>query len=608
MPRLFGWVGKVVEVDLSSGGIKTLTLDAEVYDKVLGGEGLAAYFIYKNFHEIRGPLDPSNIIVFASGPLTSEIIPQSGRLSAAFISPLTGIFGATHIGTRFAYELKRAGYDAVIVKGASEKPVYIYIEGDHVEIRGAEKYWGLDIMETVNSIKKDLGDPSIKAIAIGPAGEHLVKFSTIANEEGIGGRTGGGAVMGSKKLKAIVVKGVEDISMADPEGLRRYVRDLNVKLASSTRGASFRRYGSAGTVNLYHQIGNLPIKNFAWGRWNDDEVFKISGEKLTETFLKRPFPCTTCPVACKRYVEVKPGSKYFPGGFRGLGPEYETLALLGSNLLNSDLEAMIKINELCDKLGLDTMSTGNVIGFIFEAAEKGLINKEVDGLRLEWGNADTIIKLVQKIAYRDGIGDLLAEGVRRVSERIGGREFAMHIKGLEVPAHDGRAFFAHALSFMTMNRGADHLGFTHIPWRGIPIPELGINARTDRYNESDEMVDIVINIQNLMVVYDSLTMCKYAHFAGLTITDIINLLKLTTGKDYTVEKILEIGGRIWKIERWINNQLGITRKDDVLPPRMLTPHEKRDDTKIPRIVEKWLPLYYRKRGLTEDGIVKELDI
>ena len=604
---IFGWVGKILYVDLSAGKTWIEDISDDVYDKVLGGEGLAAYIIYKRFRDIKGPLDPSNILVFASGPLTSELIPQSGRVSIGFISPLTGVWGSTHVGTRFGYEIKRAGFDAIVILGRAEKPVYVYVSDGFVDIRDAGKYWGLDIIETINSIRRDLGDNSVRALAIGPAGERLVKFATIANEEGIGGRAGGGAVMGSKNLKAIVVKGTRPIEFAYPEELRRYVRDLNIRLGSSARGVSLRKFGSAGSVGIYHEIGNIPIRNFLWGRWDDNEVFKITGETMAKTILERPFPCTTCPVACKRFVRVKPG-KWFESEFRGLGPEYETISLFGTNLLISDLEAIAKMNELCDRLGLDTISTGNVIGFIFEAAERGLINKEVDGLRLEWGNADTVVRLIQKIAYREGIGDLLAEGVKRVSEKIGGREFAVHVKGLEMPAHDGRAFFAHALSFMTINRGADHLGWPHMPWRGIAVPELGINARDDRYNESEEVVDIVIKMQNLMTVYDSLVMCKYAFTAGLTVTDIINLLKYATGREYTVNKLMEIGDRIWKIERWIDNQLGVTSKDDKLPQRMLTPHANRSDTKVPSIVEKWLPIYYKKRGLTEDGRIKELDV
>jgi len=604
---IFGWVGKILYVDLSAGKIWIEDVSDDVYDKVLGGEGLAAYIIYKRFRDIKGPLDPSNILVFASGPLTSELIPQSGRVSIGFISPLTGVWGSTHVGTRFGYEIKRTGFDAIVILGRAEKPVYVYVSDGFVDIRDAGKYWGLDIIETINSIRRDLGDNSVRALAIGPAGERLVKFATIANEEGIGGRAGGGAVMGSKNLKAIVVKGTRPIEFAYPEELRRYVRDLNIRLGSSARGVSLRKFGSAGSVGIYHEIGNIPIRNFLWGRWDDNEVFKITGETMAKTILERPFPCTTCPVACKRFVRVKPG-KWFESEFRGLGPEYETISLFGTNLLISDLEAIAKMNELCDRLGLDTISTGNVIGFIFETAERGLINKEVDGLRLEWGNADTVVRLIQKIAYREGIGDLLAEGVKRVSEKIGGREFAVHVKGLEMPAHDGRAFFAHALSFMTINRGADHLGWPHMPWRGIAVPELGINARDDRYNESEEVVDIVIKMQNLMTVYDSLVMCKYAFTAGLTVTDIINLLKYATGREYTVNKLMEIGDRIWKIERWIDNQLGVTSKDDKLPQRMLTPHANRSDTKVPSIVEKWLPIYYKKRGLTEDGRIKELDV
>lgn len=276
------------------------------------------------------------------------------------------------MGTRFAYELKRAGLDAVVVRGGrAERPVYIYIEEGQADIRDASRYWGgLDIIETVNALRRDLNDQSIKALAIGPAGgEHLVKFSTIANEEGIGGRAGGGAVMGSKNLKALVVKGTRPIEYAYPEELRRYVRELNVKLGSSARGGvSLRKFGSAGSVGIYNEMGNIPVRNFAWGgRWDDNEVFKITGETMAKTILERPYPCTTCPVACKRFVRVKPG-KWFDKEFKGLGPEYETISLFGTNLLISDLEAIARMNEECDRLGLDTISTGNVIGFIFEAA------------------------------------------------------------------------------------------------------------------------------------------------------------------------------------------------------------------------------------------------
>jgi len=586
---LGGYTGKILEVDLSKERIKEVKLSPEVYRKYIGGAGLAAYIIYKRLKDIRDPLQV---------PFT--------RITVAAISPLTGIWGEAHAGTRFANELKKAGFDAVVITGKAEKPVYLYLRDGEAEIRDATKYWGMGIPQTIEAIRRDLDDPTLQAMAIGPAGENLVKFALIANEEGFAGRTGMGAVMGSKNLKAIVAKGSLEVPVANPEELKAFVKELVKKIAKAGEGS--RKYGTAGAVRAHHAIGNLPIKNFLWGRWDDEKIYKISGEYLAEKYLKRPFACTFCPIACKRYVEVKDG-KYLKE-FRGLGPEYETIGLLASNLLLDDMEALIKANYLCDMYGLDTISTGNVIGFFFELAERGIVDKNLEDLTLEWGNAETIHKLIEKIAYRDGIGDILAEGVKKAAKKLGGEEFAVHIKGLEMPAHDGRAFWSHGLSFATMNRGADHLAAPHVPYKGVGIPELGIPGKTERYDDSDDLIRTVIIMQNLMTLYDSLVMCKFAWMmsgGAFTFTDLSKLMYLVTGNEYTPQDLERIGDRIWKLQRRINNELGVTSKDDNLPIRMLTPHANRDDTKVPPI-EKWLPKYYKMRNLTEDGRVKDEDL
>jgi len=601
--KLYGYSGKILYVDLTKEKIGEENLDYNLLTKIIGGSGLASYIIYRKLSEIKHPEDPSNILVFATGPLTLEEVPNSGRITVASLSPLTGIWGETHIGTRFAIELKKAGFDAIVVSGKAEKPMFIYINDGNVELKDASKYWGKDIIETIHEIRKDLNDPSLKILTIGPAGERKVKISIIANEEGFGGRCGLGAVMGSKNLKAVVVKGSNKISIAYPSELKEYVKNLVKKLLQG--GTNLRKYGSAGGVKGYHLIGNLPIKNFTLGRWDDAKVHNISGESIAQKYLKAPFACTFCPVSCKRLLEVRNGKYYRE--FKGIGLEYETVALLGSNLLIDDLEAIIKSNDLCDRLGIDTISVGNLIGALFEAAEKGLISKEIDGLRLEWGNAEAVHELIRKIAYREGIGDILAEGVKKASEKLGFKELAVHVKGLEIPAHDGRAYFSHALSFATMNRGGDHLGWPHMPYRGFAAPEIGISAKQNRYDDSIDMVETVIKMQNLMIVFDSLVLCKYAFTSGLTVTDILNLLKYVTGREFTADDLMSIGDRIWKIQRKINNELGVTRKDDVLPPKLLTRHANRDDTKVPPINE-WIPIYYKLRNLDEDGIVRSLDI
>lgn len=600
-----GYVGKILEVDLSKKETKEVELPPEVYRKYIGGAGLAAYIIYKRLKDIKDPLHESNVLVFAPGPMEVDGVPFT-RITVASISPLTGIWGEARAGTRFANEIKKAGFDAVVITGKAEKPSYLYIHDGEVEIRDATKYWGMGIPQTLEGIRKELNDPTLQGMAIGPAGENLVKFALIANEEGFAGRCGMGAVMGSKNLKAIVAKGSLEVPVAYPDELKAFVKELVKKLAKA--GEASRKYGTAGGVKPYHAIGNLPIRNFLWGRWDDEKIHKISGEYLAEKYLKHPFACTFCPIACKRYVRIKDG-KYFKE-FEGLGPEYETIGLLASNLLLDDMEALIKANHLCDVYGLDTISTGGVIGFLFEAAEKGLVDKNLEGLNLEWESAETIHKLIEKIAYREGIGDILAEGVKKAAEKLGGEEFAVHIKGLEMPAHDGRAFWSHGLSFATMNRGACHLGLPHVPYKGVSLPEFGIQGKTNRYDDSEEMIRTVIIMQNLMTLYDSLVLCKFAWGntgGAFSFTDLSKLMSLVTGDEWTPQDLEKAGDRIWKLQRRINNELGITSVDDKLPLRMVTPHANRDDTKVPPI-EKWLPKYYELRNLTEDGKVKDEDL
>ncbi|MGC8622164.1 MAG: aldehyde ferredoxin oxidoreductase family protein [Caldisphaera sp.] len=583
---MFGYFNKMLYIDLNEEKIEELNINDEVYKKYIGGSGLISYFL-------STMPDVKDLLILTVGPLTLDNVPNGGRVVIGFVSPETGLFGETHIGTRFAVELKKCGYDGIIIKGKEKIPSYIYIANDKVNIYDAKKYWGMDILQTISSIRNDLNDKNLKIIAIGPAGERKVKFSVIGNEEGLGGRTGGGAVMGSKNIKAIVIKGNKEIPIAHPNELKELNKKLINKLLKG--GEGLRKNGTGGGLANYYSLGNIPIKNFYLGYWNDESINKITGLTLVKNYSGVPFACSLCPIACKKMVTVK-GGKYFDSEVKVRGPEYETLTMLGSNLMIDDLEAIIKGNELCDNLGLDTISTGNVIGFIFELAEKGLIDKEIDGIELSWGNAESMLKLIKKIAFREGIGDVLAEGVKAISEKFGGKEFAVQVKGLENPAHDGRAFFAHALSIATMNRGADHLGWAHLPYRGFSIPELNIYSSKNRYEDDENFIKNTIKIQNLMIVYDSLVICKYALMAGLTITDILDLLYHITGLKYMPEDLIRIGNEIWLLQRKINVNLGMKIDDDYLPPRMLHPHSGRQDTKVPPI-EKWMPIYYKFRGL-----------
>ena len=436
--------------------------------------------------------------------------------------------------------------------------------------------------------------------AIGPAGERLVKFASIIFGIGKAGRSGMGAIMGSKNLKAIAVKGTGKIPVAQEAELLKFARELQKQLARSPAAQGLRKFGTGGGMAAYYHIGNIPIKNHSEGLWDEDKIDKISGRTMSQTLLDRVTPCCNCVIGCKRTVHVKEG-KY--ACLKADGPEFETLCMLGSNLLNDDLQLIIKANDLCNRLGMDTISTGGVIAFAIEAYEKGLLTKEeTQGLELKWGPSDAIIKLIELIANRQGIGDLLAEGVREASERLGreSEKFAVHIKGLEVPAHNPRAFFGHALSYATMNRGACHLAWPHNPDRGRLVPEIGITKQTDRFQSKGKAI-IVKKMQDLMEVFDLLIICKYAISAGLTVSHVITLLELVTGKKISVNELMKIGERSFNLKRILNVNWGISSKDDKLPQRLLKPLEGGTNQQVPDM-DLMIQEYYECRGWTREGI------
>ncbi len=603
--KLYGCWGKIAYVNLSEGTVKVIEIHENDIKLFLGGTGLGAKILYELVQNPGSldPLSPENPLILLTGPLTGTPFPSSGRFGVVAKSPLTGIFGESTAGGFWGPELKFAGFDGIVVIGRAKEPVYITIFDDEVSIRKAEHLWGKDTLETEEIIRKDHGDSRIKVACIGKGGENLVRFASIICDGGrAAGRCGLGAIMGSKKLKAIAVRGTKKVEYAHEDKLNEHCRELLRKVAQSAYATNARKYGTAGYVLVGYKYGDVPIKYWAKGTW--DEIDKISGQEMVRKGLvKKPQACFNCPIACGRYVEITSGPY---AGVKGHGPEYETVASIGSLCLLSDIEAIAKANELCTRYGLDTISLGSVIAFAMECYEKGLIAaSDLGGIRLEWGNAEAVLKLIDLIANREGIGDILALGVKEASKYIkSSEEFAIHVKGLEVPMHDPRAWDSLALQYATMPRGACHTALAYTIDRGVVINELGFTkefvSKLNRFSHVGKP-RIVKIMQDYMGVFDCLVICKFLIFAGVEPSEIARALTYTTGWEFSKDKLLEIGERVFNLKRVFNVACGISRKDDTLPKRLLTPLSNGGAEGHRPNIEAMIDEYYRLRGWDKEG-------
>jgi len=596
-----GYTGHVLRIDLSKGSIRVLE-DAYIneYESFIGGSGLAAKILFDEVKLGIDPLGPQNKMIFMAGPLTGTKMPAN-RYAVVGKSPLTGIYGES-TSSYWGSQLKMAGYDGIIFEGSAKDPVYLWINDGDVEIRDASHLWELTVHEVGKVLKKEIKEKGFGALSIGPAGERLARLAGIIEcyHGNAAARCGLGAVMGSKNLKAVVTRGTSVVKVADKKRFIGLLRGILKILAQNSE--SWRLYGTAAGVRPAEAIGDLPIKNWTVGSWPDGAK-KISGETMTETILRRPAPCHGCPVACKRDIEIKEGPYV---GTEGNGPEYETIGALGSMLLIDNLEAVAYGNYLCTAYGIDTISCGGVLAFAAECYEKGVITKyDTEGLDLTWGNSKHFIKLIEMIGERRGIGRLLGEGSRIASQKLGqgSYRFAIHVKGMELPCHDPRAYESLAIMYATANRGADHLsGLSYCLERGLTVPELGYTSILDRF-VTEGKAEMVIKMQNFMSVMDSLIMCKFHFQCGVTYTHISQILSAVTGIDWTVEKLQEVGERIYNLKRLFNVREGISRKDDTIPQRILTKHTTESGAKdhVPDL-ERMLDEYYQIRGWNQEGI------
>ena len=575
--------GKVLKVNLSDGSSEEIEIEESLYHDFLGGSGLAAKLFFDNKGWEVDPLSPENPFMIMLGPLSGLVLPGVSRLSICARSPLTKIWGESCMGGHFAPQLKGTGYDGIIVTGASENPVYLMVTEEGAEIRDASHLWGKDTYETEDMLKKEAGSKLAQVICIGPAGENLVKYACVMNDKGsTSGRGGMGAVMGSKKLKAVVALGKLKPPVADEEGLKQIRKRLNEAIKYSLVAESLRSFGSNVHMTYGMAIGDVPVKNWREAMW-DDGPEKLGGTAVAKTILQKNRSCYGCSVGCKRITRVESGP--FAASL-GPGPEYEAAVSLGTLQRMSNLEANNKANELCDRYGMDVISTGSTIAYATEAYESGILtDNETGGIRLGWNQPETLIDLIKKIAFREGVGDILAEGTRAISERYGGKEFAIHVKGLECPMHDPRALWGMALTYATSIRGACHCSDTNLyaDMGLLDHKDLGLK-RSWPFKTEGKAIQTIAG-QTKCVLANSALICEFmlASICG-GMQEMVDMLNPVTGFDYTIEELTKVGERIWYIKRALGNLCGATREDDRVPRRILEPHIEGDTSNLTTIL------------------------
>ncbi len=571
-----GYAGRYLRVDLTAGTIRTLPLPVDWAETFLGGNGIGTKILWDEVPPAVDPLGPENKLIVATGPLCGGLMPNASRLEFIAKSPLTGVYGDANAGGHFGPELKFAGYDLIVFEGRAASPVYLFIRDDRVELRDAAALWGLGGFEAERQIQRQGGDPEIKTAVIGQAGEHQVRFAAIMVSHGRhAARSGLGAVMGSKNVKAIAVRGTRGLQVADVEGHRALSQRMHTQIRANAFFPGVHRFGTAGLVSLMHPMGRFPTKNFQFGNFEHDEA--ISGETLRADHLVRDMACYNCPVGCDKVYAVSAGEY---AGALTTSLEYESLGSLGAAVLNANLPAIIRANELCDDWGLDTISAGRAISFALELADHDILTEaERDGLDLAWGNAHTLIELLRRMTFREGpLGNLLAEGAARAAKVIGrgAERYAMHVKGQDIPSQDGRAQQSMGLAHATSTRGADHLkAFPTLDETGYPaeavrrygekyLPEL-VNPLATRYKGM-----LVKDGEDYGAVVDSCGNCKSGGtfvMAEVYWTEQAEAIQTMTGMPMDAARLRVIGERIYNLQRCYNIRHGLSRADDILPWR-----------------------------------------
>jgi len=614
-----GYMGKILDVDLSTGKTSEYPISDKDRELFLGGRFISTKILWDELKAGTDPLSSDNILIVMTSPLTGTGAPSSSRYDISAKSPLTGGIGHSNSGGNFGIHLKRAGWDGVIIRGKAEKPVYIEIKEDQIEIKDAGELWGVD----TQAAQEVLGTGG--KIVIGPAGENLVKFATVVSQERVHGRTGMGAVMGSKNLKGIVASGNKKVELDKPEKYKKSLKGWFKMLQNHpATGDIAPKYGTSVFLKPLSDKDTLPTKNFAKGSFKDADM--ISGERLAKEYLVKNYGCTSCPIKCGRVVNLD--------GKEIKGPEYEVLCLMGANLLINDMDAIIRWNYELDLLGIDTISVGNVLGFAAELNEKGLWDNGI-----EFGKKDNISQLLKDIAERKGVGEDLAEGVRFLSEKYGGKDFAAHVKGLEIPAYEPRGATGHALGYATASRGACHLDGGYMVYLEVTGP-----ATLDPFHFRSKPGWVVLD-QNLLAAISAGGNCLFTSWTfipniafklpehkilswivtkALTYTWFLidmalktplflmkfhlpllphsKFIKLATGMKMDYGRFVRVGERGYTLERMFTMREGIGQDQDTLAKRFTEEKLSKNDDRTRVPLKEMLPKYYKLRQWDENGV------
>jgi len=569
-----GYAGTFLYVNLSDLTIRKRPLTREFAEKYIGGRGFSSRILLDEVKAGTDPYSPDNVVVIATGPLNGTPIPSASRLVTATKSPMTGALGDNNSGGYFAPEIKYAGYDAIVITGAAEKPVYLAIENDTVELCPAQHLWGLKIHETSQTLMQERGDEEIRVLAIGPAGENRIRYACVVTDEAsVGGRCGIGAVLGAKRLKAIVVRGTRDVGIAEPTRFKKVVDDYLETIAGEAWTASLRRLGTPFLTEHRQSLGIWGAKNFQCGIVDGGE--KISGEAFREKFLVKPLGCMGCFIRCRRYSAITEGE----APFYTKGPEYETIHALGAKPLITNPETILRAHYLCDEYGMDEQSAGSAIAMAMELFEKGLLTTaQTDGQELVFGNDQALLYFIDQIASRSGFGDLLAEGTRVMGERLAADYYAIHVKGLEVDAADPRKQETRALTYAVATRGACHL-------RGNPyIDEFIKPEEAEAYFGTAAVSDVeslegkgkmVAWSEDWVTLSDLMGICKFAWYRSRDFSMLVRrgldlvteAYAATTGISLTSQDLYRCGERVYNVEKLFNLREGIGRAADYPPER-----------------------------------------
>ena len=575
----------ILKLDLITGKTEEYVIPTPWEKDFLGGASLAARILYSSLTRELDALAPEAPLLFMTGPMTGTSGPTTGRFVVCGKGPATGLWAESNVGGFWGPELRAAGYDGLWITGKADGPIYLWLDGNKLEIRNAKHLWGTNTYTTQERIKEEIGEKSAHVLTIGPAGEKQVLFASMMCDHGrMSGRTGLGAVMGAKNLKSIAVHGTNQIPVFD---LARYAplrSESNRVLKQDNEAKVLRELGTAGAANYAEYLGAMPVKYYSLGSF--ENVDNVSGAKMTETILVGRSACQGCVIACGRVVKLGDKAKR-------KGPEYETVIGFGPNLLNDNLESVVDLGELCDRYGMDTISTSNTIGLAFSLFEKGILTeKDTGGLTLNWGKVDAVEQLVNLIGRREGIGDLMAQGARRFAAHFDAEEEAVQVNGLETAYHDPRGVSGMALSYATSPRGACHnqSDYFFVDW-GHTHEDLGINY-FDRHAHAEKSANVARH-QDWRTVFNAIVMCIFAN----TDPELqVKLINAACGYDWTIEDMLRCGERGWNLKRAINNRMGLTRANDKLPKAMLQPFPDGGSAGYVPDFDRMLDAYYEARA------------